>query len=725
MASASTGVAAGLLDLPDSLLIDNLSPLLSNADLAALRQASKRSKALFDDEVLWKRKTLNDFHYPPHASARVGGWRKLYRGLARPQVWVWGQAVNGRLGLGHMLDRTTPQANLLRHLSHRVGGGIPFPMRNDIIRGALTATGAGDGGTGERDAASTKDKDDKDRVEADELGSVVELVAGGWSFHARTSTGRIIYWGNMNGEGYAGPYSPLRDPYKEVETPDLLDLPASCRIKQLSCGRSHAAALTERGDVLEWRAWGTLWKHEGLLPPRTNCGSPEPSILQLEAGWELTAILVDAQPASGDDTQDTQVYVWFPHWTEERYRQAYFAEEAESYSPRAWPEVADEARPAPIQSPAIRLPALRERRPSADEADTNDADAGAGDEQRQTLVRIAAGENFLLGLTQGGLVYRLDISCGLPDPADRQAPDGNQRSLAEAQRSTLLRRLERGEISWRLLPHFCRPELLRQVAGLKRIVEGKGDEQLRISHVSAHFRTFVVYTSDGAMAERGHGGGIVLLGDSDAGPETVPTVIPRLQDAGVIKVVLGDYHFGALTESGEVWTWGAWSKGALGLWHNLPRSEPGGATAEAESSTEDAGYDDYDDGGNLVPLPRIGRAGLRLGGQPFARAGSRAAIRQAARSGGGGGGWGGSGGSGGSGWVEGVSAEYQDLMAEREMPNRVEEPRAVTFRPLPAESGEAKPAKYFAFDVAFAGWHSSALVMEVDDELDKDDAHDE
>ena len=45
----------------------------------------------------------------------------------------------------------------------------------------------------------------------------------------------------------------------------------------------------------------------------------------------------------------------------------------------------------------------------------------------------------------------------------------------------------------------------------------------------------------------------------------VPRVIPELQYKSVISVVLGDYHYGALTSTGKLLTWGAYSNGALGL----------------------------------------------------------------------------------------------------------------------------------------------------------------
>lgn len=63
------------------------------------------------------------------------------------------------------------------------------------------------------------------------------------------------------------------------------------------------------------------------------------------------------------------------------------------------------------------------------------------------------------------------------------------------------------------------------------------------------------------------GSSVVLLGDdtTDSERSAAPKVIPELQNRNVISVVLGDYHYCALTSNGEVFSWGKYSKGALGL----------------------------------------------------------------------------------------------------------------------------------------------------------------
>ena len=97
--------------------------------------------------------------------------------------------------------------------------------------------------------------------------------------------------------------------------------------------------------------------------------------------------------------------------------------------------------------------------------------------------------------------------------------------------------------------------------------------------ISAHFQTFVAY-SGGSQS-------IVLMhkfGDDGASapplhqPPLRPTIHRALQFQSVISVVLGDYHFGALTAAGKLLPWGAYSIGALGLGSpiDIPAGQPGG-----------------------------------------------------------------------------------------------------------------------------------------------------
>jgi SCF-associated factor 1 len=65
-----------------------------------------------------------------------------------------------------------------------------------------------------------------------------------------------------------------------------------------------------------------------------------------------------------------------------------------------------------------------------------------------------------------------------------------------------------------------------------------------------------------------------MMGRTETEPTSQPVILPELQNRSIISVVIGDYHYGALTSTGKLYTWGQYSKGALGLGDPL-KIEPG------------------------------------------------------------------------------------------------------------------------------------------------------
>jgi len=59
-------------------------------------------------------------------------------------------------------------------------------------------------------------------------------------------------------------------------------------------------------------------------------------------------------------------------------------------------------------------------------------------------------------------------------------------------------------------------------------------------------------------------------------------VLPELQNRGVISIVLGDYHHGALLEDGKLLTWGQVNGCGLGNPFTLPAGVPGGFKTEQD-----------------------------------------------------------------------------------------------------------------------------------------------
>lgn len=98
----------------------------------------------------------------------------------------------------------------------------------------------------------------------------------------------------------------------------------------------------------------------------------------------------------------------------------------------------------------------------------------------------------------------------------------------------------------------------------------------RCDQISAHFKHFIAYSTGKEST--------VLIGGTETTTETEPQIIPELQKRDVISVVLGDYHYAALTAAGKLLTWGAYSSGALGLGDptQLEVGSPGGFRTENE-----------------------------------------------------------------------------------------------------------------------------------------------
>lgn len=643
------------LDLPLPLVVDNLLPLLDNRDLASLRCVSKHAKSLVEDEVLWKRKVLTDFTFPPHASARMGGWFNLYTNLSNPSVYVWGQADNGRMGI----DLQQLQGQVRKDV-YRIGG-IPYPVRLDTIGAERTRNMHG----GRLGSGGEEEK----------VGAVVEIVAGGWSFHARTSTGRVWGWGMMDGEIRAGPHSPIRHPGKEVPIPQLMD--ALPPIQSLSGGRCHAVALTRDHRVLEWRAWGTVMEVQDLPesvtkpPPQSDLTS---NITQLEAGWSFTAIL----------THTGEVWVWYSDWSADAFTRTYYRGNAHAARMMADPPGNEHLSIFPINVRPVQLPPF----PASPQSDTQDTGA--------KIIQIAAGEDFLVALTESGTLHRIDLHLLGPTTAEdhlivrrvlenRDDPDDRDRGALIHQ--ALMTRFLSTRAAWEALPLFERPESLDgfDPAWLYAPgADGKSDVG-RITHISAHFRRFVAFLPTlPPQSSEGEGGDtLVLLGSPSSNQ---PEMIPELQARGVIKVTMGDYHYGALTEKGEVLTWGSFSRGALGNWTppwqdgaattNTPPYDPGNAVQEDEG--EQGGWS------NIIPLPRIFRSPLRPAVQPRIGFAGRGGLR-----------------------LGGRNAETIQGEGEGQSTANVSKPTQVSIRPRDKEDGTP-----FAFDLAFAGWHSSALVMQ-------------
>ncbi|KAL6307246.1 RCC1/BLIP-II [Sparassis latifolia] len=484
-------------DLPVELFLDNILPLLALSDLFRLSCTSRLFYLLASDETLWHRKLQDDFNFTGSETARNTGWKFLYKRLANPKVYVWGEKSHGRLGMIKF-----PQTHVLE--------GVPYPVH-------LKIPGA----------------------------RIISLVAGGMSFHALDSRGNIYVWGTLDGTNFALRSEGYSSPGKRAEQPMRLQLPVPFR--NISCGRLHCTAIDASSQVWIFTSWGRPFR---IASPLLDKSSPETTPLQIESGWSFSSVL----------TQSGDVLVYWPFDGRTQQVIATTNEELDQS-----PSPATRARVSATEPDVIpchwwvmqdveptRLPAI----PTGSLPQL----LGTGLSQdllgKETkLIKIAALDNTVIGLTNKGHVLKYSMLHGEDSPQHD---------------------------AWEYLPHFCELGKIRAhpVFSPREPEDAQSRleplEIMLITHISAQFQTFVAY-STGSQS-------VVLLGKINDAPTPhaatpfIPTILPALQYRSVISVVLGDYHYGALTSTGKLLTWGAFSKGALGLGDptKIEPGQPGG-----------------------------------------------------------------------------------------------------------------------------------------------------
>lgn len=139
------------------------------------------------------------------------------------------------------------------------------------------------------------------------------------------------------------------------------------------------------------------------------------------------------------------------------------------------------------------------------------------------------------------------------------------------------------------LPLFCETKKIKELGVFKANGGPRAPSQLKISNVgataqvwtvshisqiSAQLHTFVAYSTGSDS--------IVLLGSGNTRSTTTPTVMPSLQNRGVISIVLGHDHFAALLENGKLLTWGTSIATGMGDPYKITPGMPGGFASESD-----------------------------------------------------------------------------------------------------------------------------------------------
>ncbi|OBZ73495.1 hypothetical protein A0H81_06153 [Grifola frondosa] len=329
---------------------------------------------------------------------------------------------------------------------------------------------------------------------------IVNIVAGGMSFNALDSHGDIYVWGVLDGT------TPRQVPQPQLRAP-AHDVPR-CRRRRVD---AHVVGPTFPPEL-----------------PLLDKATPESTPVQVESGWMFSAVLTTA----GD------VLVFWPftgHMKELLER----TNEELNQTADTQANIAARARPTdaeprvipchwwvmqgvdPLMLPPIPTGSLPELK-----------DTGLTDEQldeETKLVKIAGMDNNLIGLTNKGHVLIYGMLGG---------EDSYQRGR------------------WEYLPYFSEVEKVKTNDVFSQgedpaIAPLEPPQTMHITHISASYQTFIAY-STGPQS-------VVLMGrfstDHDTPPASdtfEPAIIPALQRQSVISVVLGDYHYGALTASGKL-----------------------------------------------------------------------------------------------------------------------------------------------------------------------------
>ncbi|ORY90476.1 regulator of chromosome condensation 1/beta-lactamase-inhibitor protein II [Syncephalastrum racemosum] len=232
-----------LCNLPTDILLENICPYLDAPSLLELTRTCKTFQFLANDELLWRHLVLEDYNVPRDASYRHSGWKTLYSRLKDSVVYTWGENVDYRLGHNPPLGEVTLPFRMPHGHMNRMPH-ISTPKVLEHLRGK----------------------------------GIVDIMAGGWSFHALDRHGRVWMWGIMQAD-----IAPRRSfGARLVGSPTEVNLPADVQVRTLSCGRSHAVALDRSGRVWHWS------NHKVVQPV---IFPSNPTIVQVTANWGQSTAL--------------------------------------------------------------------------------------------------------------------------------------------------------------------------------------------------------------------------------------------------------------------------------------------------------------------------------------------------------------------------------------------------------------------------------------------------
>ncbi|WRT67267.1 uncharacterized protein IL334_004234 [Kwoniella shivajii] len=555
-----------LTDIPNEVVLEHLLPVLDLKSIISLSSVNRQFNDLTSDPTFWRTKTLNDFTFPstshPSSSNR-GWWKRVYLGLLSPKAFVWGSSDNHRLGgaeksttivnsrNGRFIDLPT-EINWNNN-SDRVGRSW-----KDELKDSLTTALKGFSSQ----SISTSSISSNVNIVREGIigeGGVVELQAGGWSFTTRTSDGSVWVWGQLDGSrpGFRSPS--WEDKYCPCPEPTKIPLP--CKAESISAGRRHLLILDSDNLIWELTSWGKAYHHtspELTSPSGHGITKSPPHIIQLSTGWVHSAAL----SIKGD------IHIWYPFSS--TYENALTRNEdlsgplnnhnedenQDQDRSRNEVNIPDDGRglkygkvgndvvhtlpPLPLRpqtdttspttlsshtsdSGAARFGTKRLQELSIEWQEYQSSRSTKIIEEEQKIIKIASGEDFVVALKKNGEVWLTKVKEG-------EAP------------------------YWQYMQYFSSPS---------------------ITHITAQFRSFTTYATPTATSSKSavyHT--IISEYSANLGERTLPKQLESLQNKGIIQVAIGDYHYAALTDKGEMLTWGQGDSGQLGRGKDKSGSEP-------------------------------------------------------------------------------------------------------------------------------------------------------
>nr|GAT45716.1 RCC1/BLIP-II protein [Mycena chlorophos] len=524
--------------MPLELLLDNLLMIMPIESVLQLASTNKFFATLCADELLWQRRLKADFNFSDAGTARTSGWRFIYKNIYNPK--------------GGPAPLITVQTKNLFVQSDQSSSGGTDPSPICCAHRAFSRTQ----NSNRENANGRLGLGNKPRKRIGGSGvpfptrlripgvRIVNLNTGGMSFHALDSEGRVWVWGTLNGQIGALNSDGFSEPGKAAPTPLRLDLPS--RITEVRCGRLHSLALDAKSQVWNFVNWGRPF----VLASNHLLHDSKP--VQVECGWNFSSLL----------TKSGEIFVWWP--LSGRMAEQIGSKNAEmDETKEAKANASDGAIPCVPWTLEVsdldRLPPLPRLPTLADTGDDPD------ERDQLKIIKIAAMDALLIALTNHGHVV---LFRGLES-------EETLRSLG----------------AWTYLPHFSELNSVRETppfAASNDSTTGPGiaaPQTLKITHISAHFLKFFAYSTGSSS--------VVLMGSTETTEDTQPHIEPALQNKSVISVLVGDWHYAALTETGQLFTWGGYSSGALGLGDpmKIPAGAPGGfTTEEARLQAQERGF---------------------------------------------------------------------------------------------------------------------------------------